>query len=212
MNYLAHTVLSTTEIDYQIANLSADAVKGKPWAGCSQAHLNGLMMHRTIDGFTDRHALVLQAKSRLGGGYLRGVVIDILFDHFLTKHWTTFVRFDFEAFITDFYQSAAASKNNLPPTVAGFIDRVVSYDFLHSYQDFSQMGLVFERIDKRLSQKLRDRESTVDYLPTLNVYYDELENDFLQFFPALINVFLEQSQVSDSENYFYIHHKNHCEE
>lgn len=211
MNYLAHTVLSTTAIDYQIANLSADAVKGKPWAGCSQAHLNGLMMHRTIDGFTDRHAVVLQAKSRLGSGYLRGVVVDILFDHFLSKHWAAFVRADFETFVTDFYQQAAEHKNALPAAGEAFIGRVIRYDFFHLYHDFSHLEKVFDKLNQRLSPKLRQKESATDYLPAIQQHYAALEKDFLQFFPALIAVFLKQSQAIASEHYFHFHYKNHSE-
>lgn len=202
MNYLAHTVLSTTHIDFQLANLAADALKGKSWAGCTPQHLNGLMMHRHIDSFTDSHPLVKQAKSRLGSGYLKGVITDILFDHFLSQHWAQFVRVDFEAFVSDFYRAADQQRMHLPPAGADFIARVIRYDFLHSYHDFSTIGRVFERIDQRLSPKLRAKESATDYLPALTRHYDELSADFLQFFPILIEHFIAHSGAAPDAHYF----------
>ncbi len=106
MNYLAHTLLSTNHIDYQLGNLLADPLKGRAWKGCSQQHLDGLKMHKAIDRFTDNSPYVKTAKAYLGNGYLKGVVLDIVFDHYLSKHWKQFVRIDFEALRASFYQTS----------------------------------------------------------------------------------------------------------
>ncbi|PID66063.1 MAG: hypothetical protein CR975_04860 [Gammaproteobacteria bacterium] len=203
MNYLAHTLLSTTAIDFQLANLAADALKSRPWSGCSQQHRQGLLMHRRIDSFTDSSPYVQQAKSRLGRGYLKGVVVDILFDHFLSQHWAQFVRCDFDTFISDFYQAARQQAQHLPPAGQAFIARVVRYDFLHLYGDFSVLPKVLGKFDRRLSPRLRKRESASDYLPALTANYAALEQDFLVFFPTLITLFLVHSQAEPDKHYFF---------
>ncbi len=88
MNWLAHILLSKRNIEYQLGNLLADPFKGKLWPAANQALLDGVQMHKSIDMFTDSHETVVQCKARLGTkGYLKGVVVDLLFDHFLSPQF-----------------------------------------------------------------------------------------------------------------------------
>lgn len=202
MNYLAHTLLSKKQIDYQLGNLLSDTLKGRAWEGCSQAHRDGLAMHKVIDRFTDDSPIVNRAVARLGKGYLKGVVIDITFDHFLSKHWTRFVTVPQADFIAEFYQHAEAQLDILPPTGAIFIRRVLNHDILNAYHNFEDLAIVLTRVNNRLSNKLRSKESATDYLPRLASKYDALEEDFLTFFPTLIRLFLEQSSAGQRTHDF----------
>lgn len=202
MNYLAHTLLSKNRVDYQLANLLADPLKGKPWTGCTQDHRDGLIMHKLIDRYTDANPHVVRAKSRLGAGLLKGIVIDITFDHFICKHWQTFVAVEFEDFIATFYHGAMQQVKDLPPRGKTFVQRMVKYDFLHSYTAFANLEKVFDKFDQRLSPALREKEQTSDHIPELNRHAEAIEADFLQFFPELIHYFLEKSGASTNEHYF----------
>lgn len=202
MNYLAHTLLSKKDIDYQMANLLSDHLKGRAWDGCNQAHLDGLAMHKAIDRFTDNHRYFKQAKQRLGTGYLRGVVLDILFDHFLSCHWPVFVTLSLDTFSQQFYVKADKAKNRLPAKGASFIGRVIKYDFFHLYQDFSGLVNVFAKFDERLSDNLLRKECSSDYLPLIEKHYQALETDFLQFIPELIQFFINKSKVKENEHCF----------
>ncbi len=202
MNYLAHTLLSKKSIDYQLGNLLADPLKGRSWYGCSQEHINGMLMHRSIDSFTDSNKHVRRAKSRLGDGYLKGVVVDIMFDHFITCHWQQFVNIDFEMFVEDFYRHSAKQISQLPEEGAVFIQKVIRYDFFHLYGQVEQLQHVFKKFDERLSARILQKESTSQYFPRLKTNYAEIEVDFLQFFPELIRFFIDQSQANRGEHYF----------
>lgn len=204
MNYLAHTLFSKNTIDYQVANLVADALKGKAWAGCSQHHLDGLAMHKAIDSFTDASPHVQQAKNRLGSGYLKGVIIDIVFDHFVVKHWSRFVTVDFEEFVQQFYTRAEQQRTALPNVGAAFLDRVIRYDFFHLYGDINRFDHILEKLNQRLSDKILAKESASDYFPRVIAEYDAIEADFLMFFPTLIELFLTRSQATEGEHYFQI--------
>lgn len=202
MNYLAHTLLSKKDIDYQIANLLSDHLKGRAWDGCSQAHLDGLAMHRAIDQFTDNHPYFRQAKQRLGAGYLRGVVLDILFDHFLSQQWSLFVTLSLDEFSQCFYLKANQAKGRLTPEGKDFIRRVIKYDFFHLYKDFSGLARVFAKFDERLSARVLRKECSSDYLPLIKTHYQALEADFLLFFPELIRFFVDKSLAVEREHYF----------
>ena len=64
------------------------------------------MLHRAIDRFTDDHENFLEKKKLLSPERRRyaGIVIDIFFDHFLTKHWSTFGSGDLKEFIVELCQ------------------------------------------------------------------------------------------------------------
>lgn len=201
MNYLAHTLLSKKHIDYQIANLAADVMKGRAWDGCSQYHLAGLAMHKAIDRFTDTNTHILRAKQRLGRGYLKGVVLDITLDHFLSKYWQRYVTVDFDDFVTQFHAEAMGSLENTPMALQQFIQRAVKYQFLRQYGDFSSLTFVLEKFNQRLSANILAKESATDYLPRLSAQYQAIEQDFLLFFPELAAFFLEKSQAKPTEHY-----------
>lgn len=203
MNYLAHVLLSKSDIDYQLGNLLTDTLKGKVWQGATQAHIDGIIMHKKIDKFTDAHPVFDRARDRLGEGYLRGVVIDIAFDHFLSKHWQTFVRMSLADFIATFYAATASQRNTLPPKAQMFIAHIVSDDVLSRYGDFDDLIDAFARVDKRLSAKLLAKESMSEHFPVLAANYEEIETDFLAFFPDLMTMFLSESRVRKDAHFLY---------
>ncbi len=97
MNWLAHIFLSEQNIDFQIGNYLADPLKCKAWDNASEDLINGIKIHMIIDSFTDSHKIVNQSKTRLRDkGLLKSIIIDITYDHFLTKNWDTFSNIDFE--------------------------------------------------------------------------------------------------------------------
>ena len=186
MNYLAHIVLSPLHVEYQIGNVLADPLKGQAWQGSSKRHRAGMQMHSAIDIFTDQHPLVHKSKSRLAArGHLRGVVIDVLYDHFLSKHWSQFMSEDFDGFIDRFHDQAHVHGKQLPLDAQRFVLRMVDSNLLRSYQRVEQLTHCFQRIDTRLSQRTLKRESTSGHYAAIEQHYDALEQDFLGFYPEL---------------------------
>lgn len=59
MNWLAHTLLSSKSIEYQLGNLLADPMKGRWWPGVSDEMVAGFQMHTAIDSFTDSNPWIL---------------------------------------------------------------------------------------------------------------------------------------------------------
>jgi len=203
MNYLAHTLLSKPNIEYQLGNLLADPLKGKRWEGASDEHYAGMRMHVAIDIFTDANATISLSKSRLRPkGYLKGVVIDMVYDYFLSKHWDKFVVQNLETFVDDFNQNATFETDDLPTKASSFIHSITSNNVLGSYKEFDGLEQAFNRIDRRLSPRILAKESTTSYIPNIIDNYEAIENDFLEFFPVLIKMFLEKSNADNNEHFF----------
>ena len=187
MNWLAHVFLSENHIEYQLGNLLADPLKGRAWDEATQMFRRGLETHKRIDTFTDKHPLVRQSKRRLKNRkYLRGVIVDIVYDHLLTVHWQKYASTDFNTFTADFRSDAPLHINRYPEKAKHIINRVVDIQLLSSYSDLEGLGEGFKRIDKRLSDRVLAKESAFSYLPLVADELHNIEQDFLEFFPELM--------------------------
>ncbi len=87
MNFLAHFLLSANEDDLRLGNLLGDIVKGRverfDHPGVNERMRTGIRLHRTIDSFSDSHAVVRRSKQRIAARYgrLSGVIVDVYYDH-----------------------------------------------------------------------------------------------------------------------------------
>ncbi len=198
MNWLAHVLLSENHIEYQLGNLLTDPLKGKAWEGASDYVHRGIKMHMHIDNFTDTHPIVSQSKSILTHrGHLKGVVLDILYDHFLSLHWDRFCTIPREIFLENFRSKALIAIGDYPEKAQYVITRVVSNRQLSSYEHMDGVVAAFGRIDRRLSDRALSKDNTTRYIPLIAKERDELEENFLLFFPELMYSVQEKCKSSD---------------
>ncbi len=148
-------------------------------------------MHAVIDAFTDSNQWVSRSKSRLGSrGYLKGVVVDVVYDHLLSKNWACYLSIELEGYVERFNQAAMRSLQALSGEGADFISRIVEYEILSSYREFRGVEQALFRLDRRLSDRILARESASSYIPLLEQNLESIEQDFLQFFPQLAQEFV----------------------
>lgn len=186
MNWLAHIFLSEQDIDFQIANYLADPLKARAWQGANSAIHQGMQTHIHIDSFTDQHPLFLQSKQRLKSkGLLRGIVIDLTYDYLLTKNWERFCNIPLKAFLDTYHDEAKIILPSLPIEVQKPLQRMVDFEILHQYQTLNQLHEAFQRVDKKVSQRVLKRDNATHYHDAVTKNIDKLEEDFLDFFPAL---------------------------
>jgi len=90
MNFLAHIYLTDKLPLETIGNFMADGIKGKKYLKYGDEIQKGILIHRWIDSYTDSHSIVKQSTKRLHAkyGHYSGVIVDILYDHFLAKNWS----------------------------------------------------------------------------------------------------------------------------
>lgn len=159
-------------------------------------------MHREIDSYTDSNSIVSRSKWRLGKkGYLKGVVIDVVYDHLLTKTWDTYSKVGKDQFISDFNANALVAIKDYPEKPGVFVNRLVHSGHLSSYSDLDGVKIALRRIDKRLSQNLLAKESASDYIPAIQREIDVLEEDFNAFFPMLITHFKAKSEFNFNDHW-----------
>lgn len=186
MNWLAHVFLSENRIDFQIGNFLADPLKGRIWEDASKDMINGMLTHKIIDSFTDSHDLVKESKNRLGNkGLLKPVVIDLTYDYLLTKNWDNFCNISLDEFSNTFYKKASYRNTYLPKHTNLYVENMVSKDLLNKYHNIEDLSKSLIQMDNRLSQRLKKRDTTSRYIDVVKHNIQEIEKDFLEYFPLV---------------------------
>lgn len=202
MNWLAHILLSKKDIEYQLGNFLADPLKGKVWEGASESVENGMLMHKSIDIFTDSHKIVSQSKSRLGSkGYLKGVIIDILYDHYLASNWSDYSNISLSRFLNSFKSEGLVASKVFPDEPKHIVARLVESDRLAKYNEFEGFIEAIYRINDRLSPRIKAKDSALNYIEVVEHEYEPLKEDFAEFLPELMTYFRNHELGSETDNY-----------
>lgn len=183
MNYLAHILLSGTNKNVQIGNFIGDAVKGKDYLKYPNFIQVGLLLHREIDSFTDTYAIVKKSKKRLHPryGHYAGVIIDILYDHFLCINWSSYSNENLDDFIKNFYVLMLKYRDPLPGEIKRILPKLIKNDWFSNYKTKKGIARVLKGMqnyikhDVPLAMGIRDLEDN----------FNLLNNDFNTFFPEL---------------------------
>lgn len=186
MNWLAHVFLSEQSIDFQVGNFIADPLKAKPWECASIEISRGMKTHILIDSFSDKHEAFKRSKKRLKEkGLLKGIIVDFTYDYLLIKNWDKFSTISLDEFTSRFYKQANLAKLNYPQRPKEIVSNMIQRDLLN-YSDLEHLRQAFARLDRRVSPKLAQRDSAISYYEIVCEKMPQLEEDFLEFFPALI--------------------------
>lgn len=184
MNHFAHLFLASETVESRVGNLLGDFARGLDADNLPTPVRAGLEHHRAVDAFTDAHPQVLACKARFSGQRRRfaGIALDILFDHYLLRHWDTFGHCEKDLFINELYRDLQAGSRLMPPAMARVTERMVSHDWFHAYQDFETVGAAMDRVAERIRFR-HDFAGIIEEIRPLDV---ELEARFLNFFPELL--------------------------
>lgn len=184
MNFLAHIYLSGDDELITIGNFIADGIKGKSFKTYPKAIQIGVLLHRQIDTYTDAHPTVRLSTKKLHKNYRHysGVIVDILYDHFLAKNWKNYSDVDLELYTNSFYMSLEDNYDILPLRTKHLMPHMIASNWLFSYANIQGIERVLEGMNRRTNNK-----SNMDKAITeLKLYYDEFENEFTEFFKELI--------------------------
>ncbi|WP_159518421.1 acyl carrier protein phosphodiesterase [Sunxiuqinia indica] len=135
MNYLAHLYLSGEDESIMVGNFIGDYVKGKQYQQFPLAVQRGVLLHRQIDWFTDRHPLVKACANRFRANYGRysGIVTDVIFDHFLATNWKRYSNDPLRQFSKHVHAVLLSNFSILPLRVKMFLPFLIQHKRLESY-------------------------------------------------------------------------------
>ena len=184
MNFLAHIYLSGDNEMITIGNFVADAIRGNKYKLLSPEFQVGVKLHRHIDTFTDAHPIVRQSTKRLHKNYSHysGVIVDILYDHFLAKNWSKYSNVPLETYVDDFYECLKKHFDLLPERFQKLLPFMIADNWLLSYAEVEGIQRVLNGMNRRTKNKSGMNLATNE----LKMYYSEFENEFTLFFEELI--------------------------
>lgn len=186
MNLLSHALLSDPDPEARLGNLLADFVRGNELASMPPRFLEGVRIHRAIDAFTDSHPLVHRSTARLGEyRYVRGILVDVFYDHFLTLNWGDYSDEPLGAFTARIYAEIRSCPLALPPVARSVLDHLIEENWLGSYGSIAGIEDAFGRISERLSARVGREFSLAEASKDLAANFGDLSDDFAEFFPLL---------------------------
>ena len=184
MNYLAHIYLSGDNDLVTVGNFIADGIKGKNYKKYPRDLQIGILLHRNIDTYTDAHKTVRISTKRLheNYGHYSGVIVDILYDHFLAKNWSTYCDIPLADYVDTFYDSLEDNYSVLPSRIQKMMPYMVSDNWLLSYASIEGIARVLEGMNRRT----KNRSGMDKAVNELEFFYKEFETEFSSFFDELI--------------------------
>jgi acyl carrier protein phosphodiesterase len=187
LNWLAHALVSEPDIEFRLGNFLADMVKRRDRANLSPRFLEGIRHHQQIDAFTDSHPAFHRSCSRIVGHFphARGILVDIFYDHFLAVDWLKYCDVPLGAFTAQLYADIHSRLANFPTDAQAGLNRLMSQDWLGSYQHLGGIETALRRLSQRLETRLGRNLRLEDAMTELVANFEPLHADFTEFFPLL---------------------------
>jgi acyl carrier protein phosphodiesterase len=184
MNFLAHIYLSGDNDEIKLGNFIGDYVKGNTYNKYPTLVRKGILLHRKIDSFTDSHSIVKKHKSLFYDKYHKyaGIIIDILYDHFLAHYWHMFSEVEFNEYVDDVNEFLLSNIENMPPELKKIVPGLIHHNWLSSYKTIEGIESVLIGMSKGTSLPA---EYTYAIL-ILRKNYENIRHEFFNYFPQLI--------------------------
>lgn len=162
----------------------ADGIRGNDYLNFPDDVKKGILLHRQIDTFTDSHLVYRKSKHRLHEkyGHYSGVIMDILYDHFLAKNWINYSKEKLEDFASNFYKSLFDNESILTEKTKNMLPYMYDRNWLVSYATIAGIELILFQMDYRTKHRANMQEAVVE----LQQFYNEFEEEFTVFFKELI--------------------------
>ncbi len=170
-----------------VGQFIADAVKGRDFNLYSVHVRNGILLHRWVDSYTDTHELVkeLRAAYRPNLGLYSGVLIDLVFDHFLAKDFYNHAGMKLEDFQQFTFGVLNKYEESFPDKMKRYFFHMKDKEFMLKYAHPFGMAVIVRQMGMRnprgeslvAAGDLFDNyvEMASDYFPT---FFQELKREF----------------------------------
>ena len=189
MNFLMHLFLAEDNDDSRIGNYLGDFVKG------TEASINerfpgkiaeGIINHRRVDQFTDAHPAVISSIALMKpfSGKFAAIVVDILMDYYLIKHWNKYTSEDFQRFVAKCYASLhkIVEGEQYPERCRHFTGKLIERDAFNVYSTIEGIHEVLCGMNRHLKRP----SPLPDAKPHILANYPTLEQNFLLFMPDIL--------------------------
>lgn len=193
MNYLAHFHLAGNNPGLVVGALLGDYVKGPLDQQYSPQVLNGIVLHRRIDRFSDTHPVQQTVNAVLPAKFRRynGIIFDMLCDYFLSNNWQQYDNRKLEDYTASIHQILNIYNSMLPPKAKAFNSRMQKYNLLCAYREKITVEKTLISIGNRLSKANPLTELNNEFW----THCSQLEESFHVFYQQLLSYSAEQKHL-----------------
>jgi acyl carrier protein phosphodiesterase len=183
MNFLAHIYLSGNNDMLKIGNFMADSIRGHHYLDYPDNIRKGILLHRYIDTFTDAHPIYRKSKHRLHEkyGHYSGVIMDIVYDHYLAKNWSKYSDEKLEDYADNFYKLLQNNYGLLTEKIQKMMPSMIARNWLVSYESLDGLEMILFQMDYRTKHRVHMQEAIVE----VKQFYAEFEEEFTLYFEEL---------------------------
>jgi len=166
-----------------LGNFIADFINGQEAESYRKEVYLGILLHREIDRFTDRHGLVAQSKKKLWHKHRHysRVIVDIFYDHFLAKNWHLYNDTPLKAFAHNAYSILQGFEDLLPQEAKQVLPHMIANNWLANYAKLDGIDRAMQGVARRASFQSEMSCAINDLLKD----YESFEEDFTNFFPQI---------------------------
>lgn len=184
MNHVAHCFLSFGNEDLLVGNFIGDYIKGRTWQAYPEGVQRGILLHRTIDAFTDGHPATGRSKERIRPFAKRyaAPVTDVLYDHLLALNWEKYANEPFDVFAEKTYAQLEKRAAEMPEALQRNLPRMLDGRFLHGYTHREGLEWVLDRFSRRMIGGMDAPGLAAFFFAELDLFSE----DFNAFFPDLL--------------------------
>jgi acyl carrier protein phosphodiesterase len=152
MNFLAHLALAAPDDDLMAGGFFGDFIKGPIPDDLNTGIAQGVLLHRSIDAYSDRHAELGQLRQVLpkGWGRFTGIILDLFIDHYLSSNWQMYNSSSLENFVGSSQRALQAHRYIASDSALRVMDRLYKYDWLTRYADVEFTLEALRRIGSRI--------------------------------------------------------------
>ena len=183
MNFLAHIYLSGNNDSVKIGNFMADSIRGNQYTNYPENIRKGILLHRYIDTFTDAHPIYRKSKHRLHEkyGHYSGVIMDIVYDHYLAKNWSNYSDTYLEDYAQEFYKLLQQNYDILTEKTQEMMPFMIARNWLVSYASLDGLEMILFQMDHRTKHRVHMQEA----INEVQEFYQEFETEFKFYFEEL---------------------------
>ncbi len=183
MNFLFHMFLSGDDQELLVGNFMGDFVKGPLANRYPPPICQGLLLHRKIDSFAHTNRFFQASRQRLAPHYglYRGILVDIFYDHFLTRAWDDWNEMPLPDYLAWARNVIDRHRQVMPAELQGFVPTIFT-ELLPSYGTMAGITSALQRMSRRIHRP----NPLADGAHELTRQYEALQDDFASFIRDIV--------------------------
>lgn len=187
VNYLAHVYLAGPRPDFIAGGILGDFVRGHINPLWPAGLREGIKLHRHIDSYTDSHPLLVAAKSKFSPVFRRfaGIIIDVMFDHYLVRSWSSFSDISLPYYLRPVYSSLRLYQQFFDGRGRQVVSSLIENEWLCEYQEIEMISISLNSISRRARRPNPLSRADAEVM----CMYDYMLEVFNRVFPEIISHF-----------------------